>query len=385
MKILEVTQVFSHEHFAVGSTEIVYQLSKALAERDHEVSLYTSDYRVDKKRIESLQKLEVNVSNFKIWLNLAGLYITPFMLKIAAEVKHFDVIHMHNYRTFQNIVSAHYAKKYSIPYIFQAEGSLLTFFHKGIQKKVFDAVWGYRMLKGATKVVAASLMEASQYKSIGIDEAKIMIVPFGIDPTEFELLPERGMFRRKYGINDNQQIILYLGRIHKIKGLDLLLEAFIDVSRKLNNVKLVIAGPDDGYLYSMKRLIADLEISSNIFFTGPLYGQEKLKAYVDADVYVLPSFYEDFGLTVLEAIACGTPVIVTDQCGTADVVEDHAGFVVPRDKTQLSSAILNILSDDKLRQKFSEKGQSFVRAQYNWGKVAEKVESVYLSCISSKS
>jgi len=382
MKILEVTQAFSSEHIAIGSTEIVYNLSKELAERGHDVSLYTSDYKSDKARIESLKQFKVDVFNFKIWLNLAGFYITPFMLKIAAEVKHFDVIHMHNYRTFQNIVVAHYAKKYSIPYIFQAEGSLLTFFRKGIQKIVFDAVWGHRMLNGATKVVASSRMEANQYKSVGISEDKIVIVPFGIDLTEFDVLPERGLFRKKYGINNNQKIILYLGRIHKIKGLDLLLKAFIDVSRNLNNVKLVIVGPDDGYLYSIKRLIADLGISSNVLFTGPLYGREKLKAYVDADVYVLPSFYDDFGLTVLEAIACGTPIVVTDQCGTADVVADKAGFVVPRDKGQLSSAILNILSNDKLRQKFTENGQSFVRAQYNWEKIAEKAESVYLSGIS---
>jgi glycosyltransferase involved in cell wall biosynthesis len=381
MKILEVTHVFSSEHFAVGGTEIVYHLSKELAKKGHDVSLYTSDYKPDKARIESLQQFKVDVFNFKIWLNLAGFYITPFMLKSAVEVKHFDVIHMHNYRTFQNIVVAHYAKKYNIPYIFQAEGSLLTFFQKGVLKKVFDAVWGHRMLKDATKVVAASQMEASQYKSIGVDKDKIVIVPFGIDLTEFENLPERGKFRRKYGITDNQKIILYLGRIHKIKGLDLLLEAFTDVSRNLNNVKLVIVGPDDGYLYTMKRLIADLGISSNVLFTGPLYGQEKLKAYVDADVYVLPSFYEDFGLTVLEAIACGTPVIVTDRCGTADVVDGQAGLVVPRDKGQLSSAILNILSDERLRRRFGEGGRKLARGELGWDNVILDVEKIYLSVI----
>lgn len=376
MKILEVTHAFLHKHSAGGSTEIMYCLSKELAERGHEVTFYTSDYKLANERVESLQQFNVEVFNFKVWLNLAGFYITPSMLKSAAEVKRFDVIHMHNYRTFQNIVVAYYAKKYNIPYVLQAEGSLITFFQKGVLKKIFDAVWGRRMLKDATKVVAASRMEASQYKSIGICEDKIVIVPFGIDLTEFENLPERGKFRRRYGINDNQKIILYLGRIHKIKGLDLLLEAFTDVSRNLDDVKLVIVGPDDGYLYTMKRLIADLGISSKVLFTGPLYGQEKLEAYVDADVYVLPSFYEDFGLTVLEAMACGTPVIVTDRCGTADVVDGQAGLVVPRDKGQLSSAILNILSDGGLRRRFGE-----ARGEFGWDKVVLGVEKIYLSVI----
>ena len=381
MNILEVNHAFLQKHSAGGSTEIMYCLSKELAERGHDVTLYTSDYKSDKARIESLQQFNVEVFNFKVWLNLAGLYLTPNMLKIAVKVKHFDVIHMHNYRTFQNIVVAHYAKKYNIPYVLQAEGSVITFFQKGVLKKVFDMVWGHRMLKGATKVVASSRMEASEYKSVGISEDKIVIVPFGIDLTEFEVLPESGLFKRKYGITDNQKIILYLGRIHKIKGLDLLLEAFIDVSRNLNDVKLIIVGPDDGYLYTMKRLIADLGISSNVLFTGPLYGQEKLKAYVDADVYVLPSFHEDFGLTVLEAIACGTPVIVTDRCGTADVVDGQAGLVVPRDKGQLSSAILNILSDERLRRRFGEGGRKLARGELGWDKVILDVEKIYLSVI----
>jgi len=202
-------------------------------------------------------------------------------------------------------------------------------------------------------------------------------VPNGIDLFEFDNLPKRGEFRRKYGLGSDQKIILYLGRIHKIKGLDLLAKAFAQVLNDFD-VKLVITGPDDGYLPTLIRLIKELEIEEKVLFTGPLYGEDKLEAYVDADVYVLPSFYEIFGITVLEALACGTPVIVTDRCGLADVINGQAGLVVPYDKEQLQHALLNMLGNVKMRQQFGEKGKLLVCEKFDWEKIAEQVESVYI-------
>jgi glycosyltransferase involved in cell wall biosynthesis len=156
-----------------------------------------------------------------------------------------------------------------------------------------------------------------------------------------------------------------------------LVKAFADLSKPLNDIKLVIVGPDDGYLPPLKQLIADLGISDKVLFTRPLYGQEKLKAYVDADVYVLPSVYETFPIAVLESWACGTPVVVTDRCGIADVIDGQAGLVVPYDKEQLQHTLLHMLDDDKMRLRFGEKGKLLVREKFSWGKIAEQVERVY--------
>jgi len=123
--------------------------------------------------------------------------------------------------------------------------------------------------------------------------------------------------------------------------------------------------------------VADLKISDKVLFTGPLYGQEKLQAYVDADVYVLPSVYEIFGITVLEALACGIPVIVTDRCGLADLINDQAGLVVSYSKEQLRSALRRMLDDDKMRLQFGERGKLLVSEKFNWEKIAEQVEIVY--------
>lgn len=374
MKILQVTPFFSPVHG--GSAEAPYHLSKELVKRGHEVAIYSSDFEFRQAYI--ILSPEVKIHAFKTWLSLAAFHMTPGIIKKAKEeIRHLDIIHMHNYRTFQNIVMHHYAKKCGVPYVLQAHGSLTTFFQKGWLKRTFDAVWGHKILRDASKVIAVTNTEAEQYKSMGINEDEIEIVPNGIDLSEFANLPRRGEFRRKYDLGDNQKIILYLGRIHKIKGLDLLSKAFAELLEPLNDIKLVIAGPDDGYLPSLKKLITGLEISNKVLFTGPLYGQDKLNAYVDADVYVLPSVYEIFGITVLEACACGLPVIVTDRCGIADEIGGQAGLVIHYDKEQLQHALSYMLENDQLRQDFSKMGKLLVREKFSWENIAEQVERVY--------
>ncbi len=384
MRILQVTPTFMPSNF--GGISLFYNLSKNLTKRGHEVVVYTTDIKDRYSRLTEIQGGR-NIDGIKVcyYRNISNTLATKYRLSvprgmslaIRRKINSFDIIHLHNFRTFQNILIHHYAKKYDIPYVLQAHGSLTTFFHKRWLKRIFDVIWGRRILKDVSKVFALTPIEAEQYKNMGVSEHKIEIVPNGLDLSEFDNLPERGEFRTKYGLDANQKIILFLGRIHRIKGLDLLIKVFSDLAKFLDDVKLVIAGPDDGYLTSLKKLVADSEISEKVLFTGPLYGQEKLKAYVDADVYILPSFYETFPMTLLEAMACGTPVIVTDRCGIVDVINGQAGLVVPYDKDQLRDALLHMLSDDQMRLRFGEKGKLLVREKFNWEKITEQVEGVY--------
>ncbi len=374
MKILQVTNLFSPLHG--GSAEVPYQLSRELAKREHQVTIYTSDFRLKREYIAHIP--EVKFHAFKSWVSLAGFQVTPVITaKAKEEIKHLDVIHMHNYRTFQNVVIHHYAKKYNIPYVLQAHGSLTTFFQKKLLKKLFDIVWGYRILRDASRVIAFTESEAEEYSGMGVGDDKIEVVPNGIDLAEFDNLPAKGEFKRKFDIAPDARVILYLGRIHQTKGIDLLAMAFAGLSKVLSNIRLVIAGPDEGYLSSLKKLIGDLEISDNVLFTGLLLGEDKLGAYVDADVHVSFRAWEPFGITLLESCACSTPVICSTGCGIADIIDNQAGFAVPYDKEQLQQALWRMLNDDELRLSFGEKGRVLVRERFSWGKIIEQIEAVY--------
>jgi glycosyltransferase involved in cell wall biosynthesis len=375
MKILQVAQFFSPVHG--GSAEVPYQLSKELAKRGHEVTIYASDYKSSQEYINTIPGVVVCL--FRSWLNYAKFHVTPGMIKRAKkEIKNFDIVHMHNYRTFQNIPVHYYAKKYKIPYVLQAHGSVLPIFQREGLKKIFDLSFGYRILRDAAKVIALTKTEAEQYNKMGVDENKIEIVPNGIDLSEYDNLPGKGEFRRKYKIKDDEKIILYLGRIHKIKGIDLLVKSFSDLIKELDNVRLVIVGPDDEFLSTLKKQINDLKISDKILLTGPLYEQDKLEAYVDANVYVLPSVYETFPVTVLEACACGTPVVVTDRCGITDIV-DKVGYVVKYDEP-LKDTMFKILSDEELGR-FGERGNKWVEEEFGWNTIVEQILNVYKGVI----
>jgi glycosyltransferase involved in cell wall biosynthesis len=387
LNILQVTAYLITSFFGGEPAQEIYGLAKALVERGHQVTIYTTDALNKEGKLKyptrTINMDGVKVCESKSWEGKLGrrypFHFSPAMVPLMAkQTATFDIIHLHQYPTFLNMVAHHYAQKYHIPYVLQAHGSLrggLT--ASPLLRQVHNLLWGRRILKDAGRLIAVSPMEAEQYRDMGVNENKIRVIPNGVDLSEFDALPGRGEFRRKYNLGGDRKIILYLGRIHRTKGLDLLARAFADLSRSLSDTKLVIVGPDSGYLSSLEKLITGLELSDKVLFTGPLYGQEKLSAYVDADVYVLPSVYEIFGITIFEACICGTPVIVTDRCGLADTIKGQAGLVVPCEKERLQQALLNMLGNDKLRREFGEKGRLLVREKFNWEKVAEQTEKMY--------
>ena len=388
MKVLLVSATFPPRQFG-GMTASSHMLAKHLVKRGHKVAVYTTDIRDRQSRIprakgaQKIDRIEVhyfrNISN---WLASQRLYSPLGMIAaLRKELSQFDVIHLNEYRSLPSIIVHHYAQKYNIPYVLQAHGSLARVMSKQRLKKIFDLIWGYRLLQDAARLIALTPMEAEQYQSFGVDKAKIETVPNGVDLAEFEKLPPRGKFRKKHGLAPDQKMVLYLARLHKIKGPDLLIRAFAGVAPRLKDAQLVIIGPDEGYLPTLKELVKEMDVEGNIHFIGPLYGKEKLEAYVDADVYVLPSVYETFPVAAIEASACGIPVILTEYCGAAAMIDGQAGLVVGYDSDQLSDAILRMLSDEAMRQKFAERGKSLVREKFNWAKIAEQVERIYLDCL----
>jgi len=385
MKILHVIPYFFLSWAGGSPVELVQNMSKGLVERGHEVTIYTTDSHNKDSKSKNVSDSKV-ISGVKVceFRSFGGalmrglpFYLSPAIIPaLARQTASFDIIHLHEFRTFQNIVAHHYARKFHVPYVLQPHGSLPTTMGKHLLKRTFDELWGYHLLKDAARLIAVSEMEAEQYANMGVSSSRVETIPHGLDPALFDKLPARGRFRRRRGL-DNQRIVLYLGRLHPVKGLDLLARAFAELTKSTRSVALVIAGPDAGCLSPLKKLVADLGVSNEVLFTGPIYGQEKLEAYVDADVYVLPSYYEIFSMTVLEACACGTPVVVTDRCGLADALDGHAGIVSPCDEKQLAEAILRILSDEKLCRQLGEGGKRLVRERFSLAEMTGRLERAY--------
>lgn len=381
MKILQMIPAFYPALAYGGTVAVAYHLSRELARRGHEVTVYTSD-TLDKYSRQNDRYLEMNGIHVHYFRNLSNtlawhrLVFTPSMLlQLGKELRNFDIIHLHGFRNFQNTPADHYAKKYNVPYVLQAHGSIPRI-GKRFGKWLYDTLFGYRILRDASKVIALSQMEAQQYRRMGVPKEKIEIIPNGIDLSEYADLPPKGSFQKKFDIDDDEKIVLYLGRIHRTKGVDILVKAFASLSEKLIDVKLVIVGPDDGFLTQLEALIKALKIQDKVFISEPLYGKDKLEAYVDADVYVLPSRYEIFGITPIEAIACGTPVILTENCGIAEYFKDKVGMLVEPYTDHLSKALLEMLLDED-RQRAFRKNCKAVVEEFSISKIVSKLQKIY--------
>jgi glycosyltransferase involved in cell wall biosynthesis len=275
-----------------------------------------------------------------------------------------------------------FAKRYDVPYVFQPHGSYLSAlpqsFYVKITKLLLDKVISEKILKNASKIIALSEVEAQQYRSMGVPDEKIAVIPNGVDLSEYAVLPPRGSFKRKFDIPEDKKVILYLGRIHKTKGVDLLVKAYAYLIKemKCSDALLVIAGPDDGYLIEVRSLVASLGISNSVIFTGFISSEDKLSALVDADVFVTPSFY-GFPVTFLEACATGTPIITTNLGDTLEWINGNVGYVTPPSHYELAKAIYGIIYDDELRRKFSGNCINIVRSKFSLEKVVTRLEQVY--------
>jgi len=395
MRILQVIPIVVPKLLWTGPHKVVAEICRCLVERGHDVTIFTSDMVNACTRIRNGQDglQGVNMRRFKnmstFLSGITNLILTPSIIfGVKSELRKFDVVHLHEYRTFQNVIVHHYAKKYGVPYVLQARGSLPRIGAWKKLKWLFDVFFGYRLLSDASKVIALTRAEAEQYRHRGVAGEKITIIPNGIDLSEYANLPLKGTFKEKFNIPEDKKIILYLGRIHRIKGIDFLVKAYAYLVKRinLNHAVLVIAGPDDGYLGEVRFLVQSLGIPNFVLFTGPLYGEEKLAAYVDSEVCVLPSRYETFPNVVLEAYACSKPVIASNVESIPDIVlHEETGLLFQAgDVKELANAIAYMLTHSEEAEKMGYKARKLVEEKFSIDKVISQLEMLYEKVLEEK-
>ncbi len=381
MRILHVTPAFPPSTGYGGGPAVVHQLCKRLVERGHEVTVYATDANDEHSRLAAGHRVVDGIEvyyfkNSSNWLAYRSkLFLSPRMIPAMRQtLAGVDIIHVHDLRTLQSVVTHHFAKKY-VPYVLQAHGVVPNKLGwLGKLKEFFDWLFGCRILRDATELIALNEREASDYVSMGASREQIAIVPNGVDLAHYARLPRRGLFRAKYGLDD-ERIVLFLGRVHESKGLDLLVQAFADISKRLPDARLVIAGPDDGYMNSLQKMTKSLNLAPRVIFSGFLAGQEKLAAFVDADVFATPRF-TGFPLTFLEVMACGLPIVTTDAGDHIEEIDGRAGCVTRFARVEYGDMLLKVLTDHQLRAKLGQGAGEMVEG-YDWDLIATRMETIY--------
>jgi glycosyltransferase involved in cell wall biosynthesis len=269
------------------------------------------------------------------------------------------------------------------PYVVEPMGMFLPIVRSIWMKRLYHDTLGGRLLRGASRVIATSEQERHELLDGGIADSKVVVRRNGIEVPAH--LPPAGQFRSQWNIPAGSKVVLFLGRLVSKKSPDLMLEAFSQWNRRGNGARgsvLVMAGPDegDGFGRRLEGLAAQMGLNGNVLFTGPLYGDAKWSAYRDADLFVLPSQNENFGNTAAEAVACGTPVLVTDRCGIAPLVNQRAGLVVPHDRGALEAGLAQIL-DDPAFAAHLRGGCAGVANSLSWAEPLAQMEALYKELI----
>jgi glycosyltransferase involved in cell wall biosynthesis len=211
-----------------------------------------------------------------------------------------------------------------------------------------------------------------------------VIEPLGVDLTEFDSLPAKGWLRERHPEIGPRPIVLFLGRIHHKKGLDLLLPAFARAA--LGDAVLVLAGPCEPiYLAELRARIGQLGLQDRVVFTGLLLGPERIQAYVDSSLFVLPSYQENFGIAVVEAAAAGCPVLISDRVNIFDDIRSSGvGGVISLGVDELVHGLETWMGDPAALAEAARRGPAFARARYDWNQIAKRWAGHYAGLLATQ-
>jgi glycosyltransferase involved in cell wall biosynthesis len=303
--------------------------------------------------------------------------ITPSLALALRGLSRPDVVHVFGFRDVVTTGVARWARRNDIPYVFEPLGMFMPRVRKVRFKRLFDASAVKNVARGAALLIASSEHEKQQIAATGVVPDRVAVRGNGFPPpAEDTSPPEDTSLRQALGI-EGAPLVLYVGRIAKDKGVDVLLDAV----RGLDGVHVVFAGPDDGHGVGATLDAAEAapQTAGRVHRLTP--ESRPLDLYREADVFVLPSAGESFGMVAAEAAAVGTPVVVTDRCGVAEFLGDDGALVVPYDGGAIREAISRILHDARLRESLRAGG--FAAAErYSWAEMARRQEDLYRLAIA---
>lgn len=313
-------------------------------------------------------------------------YSAPLYQYLKAHIHEYDIVHCHGIWHFGSL--APFLLNKSVKKVVTIHGLLdkWAIRHNYWKKWLLTVVLQKRLLNRADLIQINNADEQGDlFRYLGHQHPNVVIVPNGIPMADFETLPAPGTFRRQHGIPATQPLILFMSRLNVKKGLDLLLPAFRQYAQRHPDALLVLAGPDDGYQATAEAFIRDNDLTSRVKLVGMLMDDAKKAALADADVFVLPSYSEGFSMAVLEAMASGTPTIVSDRVGFGDVIrESGAACLTDLTPESVLASLEKVLHDDVYREKIRLTGQTLVRQRYDIQAVADQLLGAYQSVLDQQ-
>lgn len=375
-----------------GPSQAIIGMTKSLAEIGNKVTIFTTnqdgDGTLDVPLEESVWIDGVEIRYFPIQNPRFFGTSLPMAkaLKKSLRNKEYDIVHIHSLYLFHGAVAAHYCRRYHIPYIIRPHGTLDPFLYQRnrMKKAIVEYLFEKRNIKHA-RALHYTTEEEQLLAMPFIQNNRGFVVPNGLYLEDYNVQIETGAFREKYPETKDKKIILFFSRLNFKKGLDLLIEAYHNVTQLREDVHLVITGPDnDGYGDTVRKWVRGRGIDAKVTFTGILTGKDKLEVLHDADMFVLPSYSENFGISVIEAMICGLPVIISDKVNIyREILKNQAGEVVSCNVSELTQKITKLLNDPEYTKLLSKNGKRMVESYYQWSRVGQSLDQNYRAILNN--
>ena len=389
MKLLCVVPSYWPAFQYGGPITSIHNLNRALAKKGIVLTVYTTNAGLDKK-VPINQEVDVDgvkvtyfaFTKFFEFLGATGWQFSHSMSRALREnVGGFDLIYIASIWNYSVAAASHYCRKYKKPYIISPKGLLYPYTagKRWWKKLPYYHLVAKRDLKNATAIHYTSEHEAEECHSyLGLNNQAI-VIPNGIDLSEFNGLPAKGNLCECYPVLKDKKVILFLSRINWKKGLDILVKAYAMLAKERSDVHLLIVGNDErGYIKKVKGWIKDYELGKKVTFTGILTGKKKLEAFAGSDLFVLSSYSENFGMVIVEAMACGLPAVISNKVGIYKEIEKNkAGVIVNTNAESVYNGMKQILENSELKKEIAINGRRLAEKYYDIDKVAEKMIKVY--------
>jgi len=389
MKILHITPAYVPAYRYGGPIRVVHEMNKWLVKLGAEVTVYTTnvdgpnvlDVPLGKAVImDGVRVFHFPTSFPRSWFNSAE------MNKAMKEnIKDFDLVHITSAFLAASYFGSKYAREAGVPYIISPRGNFMknTFHKHYLKKKIYTELIEKNALQGAAAIHFTAEAEREEYVAEKLPLSRAIISPNGVDEESFKEISPKGAFRRKFGFN-KERLILFLGRISWKKGFDTLIPAMAEVVKEIPDALLVVAGGDDeGYQKEVENFAERYGIQNKVRFLGMLLGEDKNGALLDSDVFVLPSYSENFGNAVVEAMYLSLPVLITPGVAiSAEIAEAGAGMVVPKETSKLAESLKLLLLNREIRQKLAGNGKKLVMARFFWPEIDSAPPLEYKRLIS---
>lgn len=308
-----------------------------------------------------------------------GLTIRGPETDLEAMVRNAEVVHMHGLWQAHTRRGARIARAAKVPYLIAAHGMVEPWAlrHKAWKKKIYTALVEGKNLQRAACLHALSRPEIGHLRALA-PRTPVCFIPNGVDLRPFEGLPPRSTLEKDYPELAGKFVLLFFGRLHRKKGLDLLAEAMIRLRADHPEVHLLLVGTDDGALAPFLEQISVAGLQGRVTRVGHVSGERARQVWGAADAFVLPSYSEGFSMAILEAMACRLPALITTACHFPELAQAGGAVVVQPSADEVTAGLHDLLnrSTDQ-RAELGIRGRELVERSYTWDRQAERLASVY--------